>query len=285
MKNLNSLSCLFLLTAFFLTATPSAGATEEFSHYPVTYSLGDVTFEGTLIYHTETVSEALGDGETLPGIFMVPNWMGPGEAANRKAETILEEEDAVIFVADIYGVEVRPSTSGEASEASGKLRSGNRETLRRRAAAALEAFRMAIPDHFLPVDSKQVLAIGFCFGGGTVLEMARDGQNLPGVVSFHGNLDTPRPAEPGRVKAKILILHGAEDPYVSQENVLAIQEELRNVGADWQLVSFGGAVHSFTNPLADSDGARYHPVVAKRSYDYMEDFMEEVLASEGTSND
>lgn len=280
MKLLHSFSHLIFFWMFFVSAVLSGAEKAEFSHYPVTYSHGEVTFEGTLIYHTETVTDALADGENLPGIFMVPNWMGPTEAANRKAETIIEEEEAVIFVADVYGVEVRPKNSGEAGEAAGELRGGDREILRRRAAAALKAFRESIPEHFLPVDPKQIMAIGFCFGGGTVLEMARDGQDLPGVVSFHGNLGTPRPAEPGKVQAKVLILHGADDPYVPREDVVGVQEELRKAGVDWQLVSFGGAVHSFTNPRADSDGARYHPVVAERAYEYMEEFMEEILEGE-----
>lgn len=249
---------------------------EDYQRVAVAYNLDGVSFEGTLVYDAERVEEAAKDGDLMPGLFMVPNWMGPGEAANTKAEGIAED-DYVVFVADVYGVDTRPSGREEASAAAGKLRSGDRQLLRDRAAAALQAFQGSLGTHNLPVDPVEVVAIGFCFGGGTVLEMARAGANIPGVVSFHGNLDTKQPAEKGTVLAKVLILHGADDPYVSKESVDAIQEEMRGAGVDWQLMSYGGAVHSFTNPMADSEGSKYHAVVANRSFEALEDFVEELF--------
>lgn len=274
MKHYTS-SRTFFIFSFILAAFAFARA-DEYQRVSVSYSLEGVSFEGTLVFDEEAVHEAAKEGSLLPGLFMVPNWMGPGEAANTKAEGIADDE-YVIFVADVYGVDTRPTNQEEASAAAGKLRSGDRQLLRDRASAALVAFRNSLKAENLPVDPAEVVAIGFCFGGGTVLEMARAGENLPGVVSFHGNLDTPQPAVKGEMLAKVLILHGADDPYVSKESVESVQEEMRSAEVDWQLYSYGGAVHSFTNPQANSEGSKYHPVVAMRSFEALEDFVEELF--------
>src|SRR4029453_19279552 len=106
------------------------------------------------------------------------------------------------------------------------------------------------------VDGAKTGAMGYCFGGTTALELARSGADVAGVVSFHGGLGTSTPAQPGAVKGKVLALHGAEDPFVPPTEVAAFEEEMRKAGVDWQLVAYGGAVHSFTDWDAGSDNSK-----------------------------
>ncbi|MGB6068695.1 MAG: dienelactone hydrolase family protein, partial [Desulfomonilaceae bacterium] len=156
---------------------------------------------------------------------------------------------------------------------------GNKPLLRARAQAALKALAVEPP-----VDPKRLGAMGFCFGGTTVLELAYSGADLKGVVSFHGGLTAPQPAELKGIQAAILVLHGADDPHVSAADIAAFQEAMRQGGLDWQMVYFGNAVHSFTNPAAGSNkaaGVAYDPRAARRSWQYMQDFFKEIFAVKG----
>jgi dienelactone hydrolase len=122
--------------------------------------------------------------------------------------------------------------------------------------------------------------MGYCFGGGVVLELARSGADIQGVVSFHGNLDTPYPESTKSIKPKVLILHGADDPHVPQEQVSAFQNEMRSARTDWQLNIYGNAVHAFTNPEAGSDpskGAAYNKDADSRSWEAMKSFCREIF--------
>jgi dienelactone hydrolase len=137
----------------------------------------------------------------------------------------------------------------------------------------------ALKNHPL-VDPNRVAAIGYCFGGGTVLELARSGAELAGVVSFHGNLNTPNPEDAKNINCKVLALHGADDPHVPQEHVLAFQDEMRSGGVDWQMVLYGGAVHSFTNPASGNDpskGVAYNERADRRSWRAMKSFFAELF--------
>ena len=148
--------------------------------------------------------------------------------------------------------------------------------MRRRATAGLEVLRKQDL-----VDAKRIAAIGYCFGGTTVLELARSGADIAGVVSFHGGLDTPKPAASGAVKAKVLVLTGAADKSVPPEQVKAFEDEMTAAGADWYLTSYGGAVHGFTNPANGSDtskGAAYDARADRRSWQAMKDFFAEIFA-------
>jgi dienelactone hydrolase len=226
----------------------------------VRYELDGTAFEGTLVWPEWA-------GQALPGILMVPNWMGPTEASLEKARKVAAKGRVVMMV-DMYGVDVRPRDSREASAAAGAVRA-DRSLMRARAARALQALR-AEPD--IPLDRERVAAIGFCFGGGTVLELARSGAELDAVVSFHGDLLSPTlESDAGATRARVLVLHGADDPYVPQEHVARFVEVMRATNADWQLVQFSGAVHSFTDPLAAMPGqAAYHPRSAARAFAYMD---------------
>lgn len=129
-------------------------------------------------------------------------------------------------------------------------------------------------------DVERLAAIGYCFGGTTVLELARSGVDLRGVVSFHGGLSNPNPEDSRKIRGKVLVLHGAEDPFVDKEQVDAFQEEMRAAQVDWQLVLYSGAVHAFTVPQAGDDpsrGVAYHPQADRRSWEAMKTFLLEIF--------
>ena len=175
---------------------------------------------------------------------------------------------------DIYGKDVRPKNTDEASQQAG-LYKGDRKLLRARAKAGLDVLK-----NNPTVDPAKIAAIGYCFGGTTVLEMARDGQDLAGVVSFHGGLQTNMPAKVGAVKAKVLVLQGADDPYVPMAEREVFQKEMTNAKADWQMDYYSGAVHSFTRWDAGTDnskGAAYNKNADKRSWEAMKTFFKEIF--------
>lgn len=234
---------------------------------PVAWTLGETKFEGVLVYDDASKS-------ARPGLLLVPNWLGVTEANVKQAVEVAGQR-YVVLVADVYGVGARPKNFDEAGKAAGALKA-NRALLRERAAKALEVLRAQAKA--APLDATKVGAIGFCFGGTTALELARAGAKVAGVVSFHGGLDSPRPQDGKNVTAKVLALHGADDPTVSAADLAAFQEELRAAKVDWQLVSYGGAVHSFTDVDARMPGrAEYNAAVAKRAYQAMHDFFGELF--------
>lgn len=147
--------------------------------------------------------------------------------------------------------------------------------MRRRAQAALQVLA-----ENKSVDRKKIAAIGYCFGGGTVLELARSGADLAGVVSFHGNLDTPNLVDAKNIKGKILVQHGGSDPYVPAEQLATFEKEMTDAGVNWQVIIYGGAVHSFTNPDSGTDptkGAAYNEQADKRSWLAMKQFFDEIF--------
>lgn len=258
------------LSAFLLICMTTTLAADDWVRIPVSYEIGETSFQGMLIYDADEADEQ------LPGILMVPNWMGPSEASYAKAEKIADDDFAV-FVVDMYGKDVRPADSSEASEAAGTVRA-DRALMRKRALKAVEVFDGLAGQH--PIDPEKTLAIGFCFGGGTVLEMARSGtEAVDGVVSFHGDLQSPTlENDADQVRIPQLILHGADDPYVPQADVQTFISAMQPGEVDdWTLVQFSGTVHSFTDPTANSDGARYNERSAERAFEMMDDFAEEVL--------
>ncbi len=232
---------------------------------PVEWKVGADTFSGVLVYDND------GEGKR-PGLVMVPNWRGVNDSAVEKAKQ-LAGDDYVVLVADVYGKNVRPKDDKEASQVAGKLRS-DRATLRARALKAVEVLKAQAGK--VPVDPARIGAVGFCFGGTTVLEMARSGAVLAGVVSLHGGIATDMPAQADAVKTPILVLNGAADKSVTAEDIAAFQKEMDAAGADWQFVNFAGAVHCFAEADANSPpGCVYNPRAAKRAYRMLEDFFEE----------
>lgn len=236
---------------------------------PHAYDIDGEAFEGLIIYD---------DAVTTPraGLMMVPNWLGVTERSAEKAARAAGDK-YVVFMADMYGKTVRPSNPDEAKAAASAVR-GDRALMRKRAQAAVDAFKAQT---VVPLDTANMAAIGFCFGGGAVLELARSGADLDAFVSFHGNLDTPNPADAKQIKAPVLVLHGADDPAVPKEQVDGFIAEMKATDVDWQMNSYGNAVHSFTDPYANVPGRNeYHPEVAKRAFQAMNNLLDEVFATQ-----
>jgi dienelactone hydrolase len=214
-------------------------------------------------------------GGKRPGILVFPEWVGVGEYTHKRAQ-MLGELGFNAFVVDVYGKGVRPNTP-EACQAEMMKYATNRPLMRERARCGLDQLRK-VPN----TDLGQLAAIGYCFGGMNVLEMARDGQNeLAGVVSFHGVLMTPTPLKPNIYKGKILVLHGIDDPVVPDDQVQAFWKEMRDAKANWEFVGYGNALHTFTNWLMPEDGpppAAYNKQADQRSWTAMNDFLDEVFA-------
>jgi dienelactone hydrolase len=210
-----------------------------------------------------------------PGIVVVHEAWGLGLHAIARAR-MLADLGYVALAADMYGDRRQATDLETAMGLIGDMRRDPAK-LRARAVAAVAALA-AHP----AVDASRLAAIGFCFGGSTVLELARAGVDLKGVVSFHGGLETAAPAEPGAIKAKILVLTGADDPMIPPSQVVAFEEEMRRAEADWQVVAYGGTVHSFTNPEAGKavalPGVAYHALADRRSWAAMRMFFDEIFA-------
>ena len=255
----------FVLAALFLA---TVNALSQFKLEPVEYKQGEAVLDGYIAYDA-------GAKGMRPGIVIVHDWMGVGDYVKMRAEQLVKL-GYVAFIADIYGKGVRPKDGKEASQLAGKFKA-DRALLRARAQAAVDELKKR---DF--VDPKRLGAIGYCFGGGTVLELARSGANLAGVISFHGFLDTPNPDDAKNIKGKVLVLHGADDPYSPAKDIQAFQEEMRKAKADWEFDAYGGAVHSFTLKAAGDDptkGAAYNASADKRSYARMVAFFNELFGS------
>lgn len=252
-----------LFAAFALVAASAAAKTETKT---VRYELDGTTFESSIVYQK-------GSKKPLPGILMVPNWMGPTESSLAKAKHVAGDKYVVMMV-DMYGIDVRPANGSEAGKAAGAVRS-DRSVMRARAQKALEVFRAEGAK--LGLDGDSVAAIGFCFGGGCVLELGRTGADLDAIVTFHGDLLSPTlESDAAKTKAKVLVLHGAADPYVPQSDVSTFMDVMSKTEVDWQLVQFSHTVHSFTDPTAASDGARYNAKSAERAFQDMRDLFQEI---------
>ncbi len=235
---------------------------------PVAYTIGKEAYEGVLIFDDSVKTQR-------PGLLLVPNWLGIN-AANLKQAEMIAGSKYVVFVADVYGKAVRPKNQEEAGKVSGQLKA-DRKTLRVRVAKGLEVLKAQAKT--APLEVNKLGAIGFCFGGTTAIELARSGGKIAGVVAFHAGLDSPTPADGKNISAKILALHGADDPFNAAQDLEAFESEMRTNKVDWQLVKYGGAVHSFTDVDAHAAGqADYNEKVAKRAYDAMNTFFAEVFA-------
>lgn len=230
------------------------------------YDLAGVTFEGYLAYD-DAVSEP------QPGVLVVHQWMGVSANERMRAE-MLAELGYVALACDIYGQGVRPQNADQARAQAGKFYS-DRDLLRDRLHAGFNALR----EH-PRVDGARCAAIGYCFGGTGALELARMGAQLKGAVSFHGGLSTPQPAGPGEVAAKILVCHGAVDPYVPPAEVQAFLAEMDAARVDFQFIMYAGAVHSFTQKEAGNDpsrGAAYDVAADRRSWGHLKLFLAEIF--------
>ena len=206
-------------------------------------------------------------------MLVIHDWTGVGPYAEKRVQQ-LAELGYIALAADIYGKGVRPAGMDEAADLANRYKA-DRPLLRSRADAGLRALQANSL-----VDTKRIAAIGYCFGGTAALELARAGADIAGFVSFHGGLQTPTPDDAKNIKGKVLVLHGADDPHVPPNEVLAFEEEMRKARVDWQMIAYGGAVHSFTNPGAGDDparGAAYNEKADLRSWGAMKDFFREIF--------
>ncbi|HEU5071201.1 MAG TPA: dienelactone hydrolase family protein [Verrucomicrobiae bacterium] len=231
----------------------------------VEYKDGDTTLEGFLAYDTAQAGKR-------PGILVVHQWMGLSDYEKKRCE-MLAKLGYVAFAADVYGKGIRPKTVAEAGAQAGKYKS-DRKLLRQRVNAGLACLRQQ-----RLVDAQRAAAIGYCFGGTAVIELARSGANVRGVVSFHGGLDSPTPSDGKNIKCRVLALHGADDPFESAADLAAFEAEMRTSGVDWELVKYGGAVHSFTDWNADGSmkGAQYNERADRRSWAAMREFFDDLF--------
>lgn len=253
------------LLAVFLVLALAAGAQAKVITKSMEYKQDGTVLEGFLAY-----DDALKG--TRPGVLVVHEFWGLNDYVKNRTRQ-LAEMGYVAFAADMYGKGVVTKDRKEAGKLAGHLR--GTPLLRKRALAGLEQLKKN-----KLVDTKRLAAIGFCFGGTTVLELAYAGADLAGVVSFHGGLVPAKPEDFKNLKAKILVLHGADDPFIKPQEIAAFQEALRKAGADWQMIYYGGAVHSFSNPEAGSDkaaGAAYDAKTANRAWKQMQLFFKEVF--------
>ena len=232
----------------------------------VEYNHGDAVLEGYLAYDDATQ-------EKRPGILVVHEWKGLGEYAKKRARD-LAALGYTAFAADMYGKGVRPQTHEEAAQQAGIYKS-DRNLMRARLSAALDVLKT----HPL-VDSGKLAAMGYCFGGTSVLELVRSGADVKGVVSFHGSLATPNPGDAKNIKGKVLVCHGAADSFTNPE-VEGFKKEMKDAGVDMRFESYEGAVHSFTVPEAGNDpstGMAYNEAADKKSWESMKAFFREIFA-------
>ncbi|MDD5583670.1 MAG: dienelactone hydrolase family protein [Candidatus Omnitrophica bacterium] len=253
----------FFIFAFISCVTAYAGIHTE----TIEYKQGDTILEGYLAYDDSLKGK-------VPAVLIVHEWTGPGPYVKNRAQQ-LAGLGYVAFAVDVYGKGVRPKDKKEAGIQAGIYRA-NRPLMRQRVNAGLQELKK-----YKFVDSTRIAAIGYCFGGGAALELARSGAGIAGVVSFHGNLDTPYPEDAKNIKAKILVCHGADDPAVPEQQLAAFEKEMRAAKVDWQTNIYGNAVHSFTNPGSGnnpSSGAAYNEQADKRSWEAMKSFFNEIFA-------
>ncbi len=232
----------------------------------IEYKQGTTVLEGYLAY-----DDAL-QGKR-PGILIVHEWKGLNAYAKMRADT-LAKLGYVAFALDMYGKGVRPQTNEEASAEAGKFYK-DVSLLRARAIAGLDELKKQTN-----VDTTRLAAIGYCFGGKTVLELARSGANLKGVVSFHGGLAAANPDDAKNIKAKVLVCHGGSDPNVPMTQVTGLSDELTKAGVDYQIIVYSQAVHGFTNPDNGNDptkGVAYNESADHRSWAAMRTFFDEIF--------
>ena len=234
-------------------------------HRLIDYTDGDTVLEGRLVWDDQFTGPR-------PGVIVSHAWGGRSDYEDGKADGLAEQGYAA-FAIDLYGKGVR----GSSPEENGALMQphlDNREKLQQRLLVSLATLRDQ-PE----VDAQKIAAIGFCFGGLCVLDIARTGEDIAGVVSIHGLFGAPGNTEGNSIKAKVLLLHGWDDPMATPADVLSLATEMSAMGADWQLHAYGNTLHAFTNPAANSleAGTVYDATADRRSWQAMTNFLEELF--------
>lgn len=266
---MKKLPAKLFLVSLVLTLASVVSAEPNIQGKAVEYGAQGTVMKGYLAYD-ETVKDR------RPGVLVVHEWWGLNEYARKRARMLAELGYTALAV-DMYGDGKQAAHPEDAGKFSGELMK-NFDVAKARFTAAL-GFLKQQPT----VEPTRVAAMGYCFGGGVVLNMARQGVDLKGVASFHGSLTAVKPAQPGEIKAKILVLHGADDKFIPQQQIDAFRGEMKSAGADFKFFSYPGALHSFTNPEADEFAKKFKMPIAynaeadKKSWDELKKFLDGVI--------
>lgn len=249
------------LCSLLLLSGVAFAAQAKMVEKPVEWTQDGTTFHSVLVYDDAVATKR-------PGLVMVPNWYGVNDGAIKKAEGIAGK-DYVILVTDMYGEKTRPTNDDQAKAATKPLYT-DRALMRKRIDLALE--QLKAQGKTAPIDVSKLAAIGFCFGGSAVLDLARSGADVAAVVSFHGGLQTDDPSLAKNIKARVLVMNGADDKG-TMPDADKFMDEMRGSKADWQFVVLGNAVHCFTETDQHSAGCAYDERAAQRSYRMMRDWL------------
>ncbi len=244
-----------------------APAWSEVQTKTIRYQDGDVELQGYLAWDDAAESRR-------PGVIVVHEWWGLNDYARSRAEA-LAALGYVAFAADMYGADKVTEHGSQAKEWMQQI-TANQQAWQNRAALGLEVLK----GHKL-VDADRLAAIGYCFGGATVMQMAYSGADLKGVVSFHGSLPVATEEQQGRIKAAVLVAHGEADAFVPAERVDQCRAALEKAGTDWEMNIYGGVRHGFTNPDASRygiDNLVYDERADRRSWKRMQLFFDEIFA-------
>jgi len=256
--------CILLLNMLLAVPTFAAVTATE-----VTYSAGATTMKGYLAYDDAISARR-------PGVLVVHEWWGLNEYARKRARMLAELGYTALAV-DMYGDGKLASHPEDAGKFSGELRNNLTEATSR-FEAAMKLLRL-----HPTVEPGKIAAIGYCFGGGVVLEMARRGFNLKAVASFHGSLGTEHPTRKGVIKAKLLVANGADDPFTTPDQIAAFKQEMDAAGVDYRFINYPGARHSFTNPEADKYALEfnlplaYNQAADEQSWQALQELFKEVF--------
>ena len=261
MKNL-SISMILLLGIISVSEAQVVGK-------KLSYEADGVTMNGFMAYDDSIKGKR-------PGVIVVHEWWGHNDYARKRAKMLAKLGYTAIAL-DMYGDGKLASHPKDAGKMAKDIRSNKKKMISRFQAAK------KMLEQESRTDATKIAAIGYCFGGGVVLEVARSGESLAGVVSFHGSLVTSSPAKPNEVNTKVLVLNGTDDPFVKPEQISQFKAEMKNAKVDFQFVSYPGAKHAFTNPEADVFGKKfniplaYNKAADESSWQDMQDFFNKIF--------
>jgi dienelactone hydrolase len=267
MKNIGLLAGI---AAAVLALAGTGFAAPKIEGRPVEYTAGGVTLKGYLAYDANITGRR-------PGVLVVHEWWGQNEYVRNRAR-MLAELGYTALALDMYGegkLAAHPDDAGKFSSEVMK----NFPVAKERFVAALEILKKQPT-----VDPAKIAAIGYCFGGGVVLNMARQGIDLRGIASFHGSLGVVKPEKPTPIKAAVRVYNGADDKFIPPEAIEALKKEMADQKVDFKFVNYPGAVHAFTNPEATENGKKfgiplaYNEAADKASWDDMKGFLKGIFA-------
>ena len=266
MKTLTTTFAVLLLIMGLVGFAASAPAVEGKN---IQYTAQGITMVGFLAHDKNMAGKR-------PGVLVVHEWWGLNDYARKRARMLAELGYTALAV-DMYGGDKVAAHPDDAAKFSSELMK-NFDMAKGRFLAAMDVLKKDPT-----VDPTKIGAIGYCFGGGIVLNMARQGADLKGVASFHGNLASVKPAQSGSIKAKILVLNGEADSFITPEQIADFKKEMDAAGADYRFISYPGAMHSFTNPEADELAKKFKMPIAynadadKKSWEELQKFLKEIF--------